>query len=126
MNDETMSADHDDESEVEREYTVYLSGTAGLMLKVTATSVEGAIDEAYNQDPGGICAQCSGWGGEKMSRDWPEQMELDSVEVDGETVLQERSIVDHYREENDRLRAKVERMEKELMPLLQAKPTGDL
>lgn len=51
-------------------YRVYFSATANLAMKVEINddgmdpdeARDAAIEAAYDQQPSGICAQCSGWG----------------------------------------------------------------
>lgn len=51
-------------------YRVYFTATANLAVKVEinddgldpAEARDVAIEAAYNEQPSGICAQCSGWG----------------------------------------------------------------
>ncbi len=43
------------------EYRVYLQATAEMAVRVEAEDETEAIDKAYDELPGGVCAQCSGW-----------------------------------------------------------------
>jgi hypothetical protein len=43
-------------------YQVAMHATIGLYVTVEADSEEAAINAAYEEAPGDICAQCSGWG----------------------------------------------------------------
>ena len=43
-------------------YYVDFTTTASLSVKVEADDAEAAIDAAYDELPGGVCAPCSGWG----------------------------------------------------------------
>ena len=49
-------------------------------------TVDGRTDAAYNQAPGGVCAQCSGWGHEWGLElgEWEVDDEPGSVELDTE------------------------------------------
>jgi hypothetical protein len=45
-------------------YRVHLTKALWTSLEVEADDPEAAVDAVFNSDdmPGGICAQCSGWG----------------------------------------------------------------
>jgi hypothetical protein len=43
-------------------YRVYLQTVASLTVEVEAEDQDAALDAAYQEAPGGVCAQCSGWG----------------------------------------------------------------
>jgi hypothetical protein len=45
-------------------YRVELRATLYAFVTVEADSEDEAIDMAYDEAPGEICAQCSGWGRE--------------------------------------------------------------
>lgn len=79
------------------EYNVYLEAGASYSVKVNTDDIHGydgsegpdtdaILDAAYDQMPGGVCAQCSGW-----NRPWnldiadAEASEIVTYE-DGETV----------------------------------------
>jgi kynurenine formamidase len=91
-----------------QEYRVYFTGSADLTVRVVADDPEEAIEQAYQDQPGDICAQCSGWR-QKWSRDWPDEMEVYAVDdADGKQVVgPEKSALDILREENAKLRARL-------------------
>lgn len=68
------------------EYTVYLTQTASTAVTVDAEDYDSAVDEAFQDAPASLCAQCSGWGrsaGVELAGDW----EVFEVENDhGEAV----------------------------------------
>ena len=43
-------------------YRVGMSTIANITVTVEADSPKDAIEKAYDELPGSICAQCSGWG----------------------------------------------------------------
>lgn len=45
-------------------YRVHFQSGASCTVTVEAEDEEAAIEAAYDELPGGICAQCSGWGQE--------------------------------------------------------------
>ena len=45
-------------------YRVNFETGASLTITVEAEDPDLALDKAYEGLPGGICAQCSGWGGQ--------------------------------------------------------------
>lgn len=54
-------------------YRVAMVQTASTMVEVEAEDVDDAIDKAWQEAPGGLCAQCSGWGhgpGIDLAGDW--------------------------------------------------------
>jgi hypothetical protein len=61
-------------------YQVAMHATIGLYVTVEADSEEAASIAAYEEAPGGICAQCSGWG-----RSW--YKEESDYEVDEDEVF---------------------------------------
>jgi len=76
------------------EYTVHFESAAGTSVKVEANSPDEAMELAWDGLPGGVCAQCSGWGnppGIDMSGDW-EPIEV--VDADGNTVWSEKADAD--------------------------------
>lgn len=44
------------------QYRVYMRAWASLSVEVEAEDEEDAIDQAYEEGPGSLCFQCSGWG----------------------------------------------------------------
>lgn len=91
-----------------QKYRVYFTGTADLTVTVDVNDPEAAIEQAYDEMPSGLCAQCSGWG-RTWSRDWPEEVEVYAVDdADGKQVVgPEKSELDILREENAKLRAEL-------------------
>lgn len=71
---------------------VFQQMASTLVTVEDAEDYEDAIEQAYQDTPGGICAQCSGWGnppGIDLSGDW-EVVEVD--DEDGNAVwTEERS-----------------------------------
>ena len=69
-------------------YRIYFHETLSTSVEVEADNLEDAIDEAYANLPGGICAQCTGWGSAGWSRDDAGEPEVDEsmYEVDGEFI----------------------------------------
>ena len=92
------------------EFTVHLQSVTGYGIKVEAETPEDAIELAYETGPGGICAQCSGWG----SKWWREEGdELELVEVineDGDEVYTEKTYVEQLQEQVRKLEAEVRRL----------------
>lgn len=64
------------------EYSVYFTQTVGVTVSVEADDIEDAIERAYDEAPGSICAQCSGWG---RSWDRDEDGELKLIAVSDES-----------------------------------------
>jgi hypothetical protein len=72
------------------EYTVHLQQNASTAVKVEADDPEDALELAWQDTPGGLCAQCSGWGnppGIDLAGEW-EPYEV--VDAEGNTVWSER------------------------------------
>jgi hypothetical protein len=63
--------------------TVLFNQTIGVTVTVEtdSTDPEEIIDQAYEEAPGGVCAQCGGWG-QPWSRE--DDGELEPVMHDGE------------------------------------------
>lgn len=67
-------------------YIIFFEVQDGISVEVEADSLEAAQEGAWDELPGGICAQCSGWG-QAWSRDEGEPMLNESQHiVDGEFV----------------------------------------
>jgi hypothetical protein len=68
-------------------YTVYLETGLEVGVKVEAADADEAIDKAYDERPGSICAQCSGWG-QNWTKSEGDELEPNCVVDDatGETV----------------------------------------
>jgi excinuclease UvrABC ATPase subunit len=71
------------------EYTIYFTSTASCSIKVEADDLEAAIEEAWQEAPSGVCAQCSGMGSHSkfsldLSGDW--DVDDSGYEVDGEYI----------------------------------------
>jgi hypothetical protein len=66
--------------------TVLFTTTLGVTVTVEtdSTDPEEIIEQAWNEAPGSICANCSGWG-QAWSRD--DSGELEVVLVDGEPEI---------------------------------------
>ena len=60
------------------QYQVHFLTTMSVTVRVDADNPESAIDAAYDEAPGGICTQCSGWG-QPWSRDADGDLEPDAV-----------------------------------------------
>lgn len=56
-------------------YRVAMHTGVSLYIEVEADNEEDAIEEAYQDSPSGVCAQCSGWG-----QKW--NLDLGDFEVD--------------------------------------------
>lgn len=79
-----------------KEYTVYFPVYAEVSVQVTVDldeledqedAVDVAIDQAYDNLPRGICAQCSGWGKKHSIELDPSVAEAQYAEdEDGQTV----------------------------------------
>ena len=46
------------------QYRVTLETIASVTVEVEAEDKDAAVEEAFNEAPSGVCAQCSGWGQE--------------------------------------------------------------
>lgn len=71
-------------------YRVVLQQMASTVIEVEAEDPNSAIDKAIEQEPGGLCASCSGWNnppGIDLSYDW-EPTEV--TDANGETVWSEQ------------------------------------
>jgi hypothetical protein len=65
------------------EFTLYFAQTASCVVTVEADDLESAIDAAYDKTPGGLCAQCAGWGnppGIDLSGEW--ELDEEAVRTD--------------------------------------------
>lgn len=54
-------------------YRVSMVQTASTMVEVEAEDIDDAIDKAWQEAPGGLCAQCSGWNnppGVDLAGEW--------------------------------------------------------
>lgn len=60
-------------------YTVHMTQMVSVTLTVDGEDVEDAIERAYDERPGGICAQCSGRG-QGWARDDGGDLMIESVE----------------------------------------------
>jgi hypothetical protein len=69
-------------------YNVHFTGTASAIVEVEAESKKEAAEKAYEEMPGSICAQCSGWR-EKWSREWPDDMDIAEDDETGEELIEE-------------------------------------
>lgn len=67
-------------------YTIYFNTGASVSIKVEADGLEEAIERAYESLPGGVCAQCSGWGQDWSRDDGEFEVDESGHEVDGEYV----------------------------------------
>lgn len=68
-------------------YTIYFTSTASTAVTVEADDFETAVELAYEELPGSVCAQCAGWGGRPgidLSDDWEPNEK--SCDVDGKFV----------------------------------------
>lgn len=61
-------------------YRVYLQTSASMTVTVEAEDPDAALDAAYEEAPGGVCAQCSGWG-----KNW--SLDLGEWESDSQAPL---------------------------------------
>lgn len=61
------------------EFMVFFEGMAGLTIRVEADDPDDAVNKAYDEMPGGVCAQCSGWGKE-WSLDVPDEWDVCLIE----------------------------------------------
>lgn len=59
-------------------YIVHMSQVVSLTVQVEAETPEDAAENAWEHTPGGICAQCSGYGRD-WSRDDSAEFEVDLV-----------------------------------------------
>lgn len=64
-----------------KKYRVNLETTASMTIEVEAEDEDHAIDKAYDEIPGSVCARCSGWE-QKWGLDLGE-WELMKEETDG-------------------------------------------
>lgn len=54
-------------------YRVVLEQIASTVIDVEADDIDAAIDEAWQEAPSGLCAQCSGWNnppGVNLAGEW--------------------------------------------------------
>jgi hypothetical protein len=68
-------------------YRLYFNASASASVTVEADDLESAIEQAYDELPAGVCAQCSGWGGGPgidLGGDW--EFDETGHDVDGEYV----------------------------------------
>jgi hypothetical protein len=70
------------------EYNLTFLQTASTYVTVEADDLDEALDLAYEQLPGGVCAQCSGWGQSHSGIDLDGDWEFDEsyYTVDGEEI----------------------------------------
>lgn len=69
-------------------YTVHFTQFISISVPVEATDTDAAVELAYDEAPGGICALCGGWG-KRWSRDDSGEMEAEAVtDAAGNTVWQ--------------------------------------
>jgi len=66
-------------------FTVQLIAASSISVTVEADDVDDAIDKAYNEEPGGICAQCSGWN-ENWCRDEGDSEASEVMDENGNVV----------------------------------------
>lgn len=69
------------------QYRIYFRQSASASVEVEADSFEEAVDLAYEELPGGVCAQCSGWN-QSWSLDLDGEWDVNEseYEVDGDYV----------------------------------------
>jgi hypothetical protein len=69
-------------------YRIYFHTTASTSVEVEADDYEAAVEAAYDGLPGGICAQCAGWGSDGPGIDMGDDWLVDDTfhQVDGESV----------------------------------------
>jgi hypothetical protein len=80
-------------------YTVRFTGNVDSFIKVNAEDPDTAIDNAYAQGIGDLCASCTGWG-QTWGREEGEEMEVYSVEDENENeVLTEDTYLDQLRKQ---------------------------
>ena len=68
-------------------YRVFFTSTASTVVEVEAEDFEAAVEAAYDGLPGGVCAQCAGWGGGpgiELAGEW--DADYTGAVVDGEFV----------------------------------------
>lgn len=67
-------------------YRVAMSATVNLNITVEADDEDAAIEAAYEEMPGDLCAHCAGWG-RNWSRDLGEfEVDEDIHDKDGNVV----------------------------------------
>lgn len=62
-------------------YTIYFTGSASASVTVEADSLEEAEELAWQEVPGGVCGQCSGYG-----QHWSLDVDIIEVNSDGYTI----------------------------------------
>ena len=66
-------------------YRVALNARVSLSVTVEADNEDEARDAAYEKIPGGLCAQCSGWGREYS-------MDLEEFDVDEDVTASDGTV----------------------------------
>lgn len=67
-------------------YRVTMSATINQSITIEADNEDDAIDRAYEEAPGDLCAHCAGWG-QSWSRD------LGEFEVDEDVTLPDGTVI---------------------------------
>ncbi len=68
------------------QFTVRMTQVIDISVKVEAEDYEAAIEASFESGPGGICAQCSGWG-HAWSRDDMGERVVESVDDESGTEV---------------------------------------
>ena len=68
------------------EYRIHFTTGTSATVCVEADDLDAAIDAAYEELPGSICAQCSGWGKKWTREEGDFEVDESAHEVDGEYV----------------------------------------
>lgn len=94
-------------------YTVYLYTTEEIGVNIEADDPDEAVDRAYEQMPGSVCASCAGWG-----QNWFRNAEGHEAETvtdeNGDTAWEQNSPLDDARAQIDQQAAEIKRLKDQL------------
>lgn len=72
-------------------FTVYARAWTDLSVHVAAEDYDAAIEAAYEEQPSGLCAQCSGWG-ETWSKGEGDYEPYEVADENGKTVWSDKAV----------------------------------